>query len=391
MDFNIITNRKDTGSVKWDGMEELFNDADCLPMWVADMDFQNAQSIKEALHELVDHTILGYDYPKDSLYQAIIDWQADNHKMTLLKEHILFSPGVLPSISAIIEAFTEPGDSVLIHDPVYGAFSDVTKKNNRHIVTSPLLIEDNHYVIDYEDMEEKLKDPSVKLFILCNPHNPGGRVWTRGELQKTVDMCIKHDVLIISDEIHSDLVYPEHACVSAVTIDDRYKDWIITLHSATKTFNLAGIKASFLMIYNEELRLKTNQSLERTQSNMVNSFGMCATEAAFNTARYWHKALLNQLDYNRQLVKTFFDEQLPHVSYMLPEATYLLWFDASSLGVDDTELTRVFVTTGKVALNAGSSYGQNGSSYMRMNFAMPESLLIDGLNRIKTVFDTHQA
>ncbi len=389
MDFNTMTNRKQTGSVKWDMMGDLFGDEECLPMWVADMDFENATSIKEALKELIDQTILGYDFPKDSLFESIINWQADFHGMDISKEEILFSPGVLPSISSIIQAFTKPGDGVLIHDPVYGAFSDMVLKNDLNIIRSTLLIEDNRYVMDYDDMEKQLKNQSVKLFILCNPHNPGGRVWTREELKKVIDLCIKHNVLIISDEIHSDLVFSEHTCVSAVTIDERYKDWVITLHSATKTFNLAGIKASFLIIYNEELRHKTNQSLEKAQSHTINSFGMCATEAAFNTARDWHKALLVQLDHNRQLVKTFFDKQLPHVSYMVPEATYLFWFDASSLGVNHTELTKAFVTTGKVALNAGSSYGPSGSSYMRLNFAMPQSLVEDGLNRVKKVFDTH--
>lgn len=389
MDFDKIINRMETGSVKWDRSETLFGSADVLPMWVADMDFENAEPIKSALKEMLDTEILGYAFPQSSLYDAIITWQKDKHNMEVEEENILFSPGVLTSVAVAIQALTNPGESVLIHDPVYTPFYSMAQKNNREVYRTPLIIDQGQYRMDFEDIEYHFKTiEKMRLFILSNPHNPGGRVWSKEELIQLVELCKKYNVLLISDEIHSDLVFKGQSCLSPVTLDPSYKDWVVTLHSATKTFNLAGVKASFMFVFNDALKSKIVKVQEQTEIDSVNTFGMVATHAALGHSHDWYKQLLSKLEVNRKLVIDFFDTELPNVTYMIPEATYLFWFDASTLKIESHKLRDTFATIGKIGLNDGISYGPNGKAYMRLNFATPEPILKDGLMRIKTVFDT---
>lgn len=388
MDFDKVVNRKETGSVKWDRAEKIFGSPDVLPMWVADMDYDNAREIKDALKSLIDEEVLGYTFPEDSLYTAIINWQNNNHDMAVDREHILLSPGVLSSIAVCVQAFSDPGDSVLIHDPVYPPFFSMVNKNNRNVYRTPLVINDGQYQMDFNDIKNQFKHhDDIKMFILSNPHNPGGRVWSKDELIHLVELCKKYEVLLISDEIHSDLVYSDYSCTSPVTLDDEYKKWVVTLHSATKTFNIAGVKASFIIVFSDQLREKIITVQEETELDIVNTFGMRATEAAFSKSKDWHKELLHTLETNRQQVLDFFDTYLPGVDYMIPESTYLFWFDASILGIKNEDLRKTFAEIGKVGLNDGISYGPNGKSYMRLNFAVPGSLLDNGLERIKSVFD----
>ncbi|WP_423189758.1 MalY/PatB family protein [Alkalibacterium sp. f15] len=388
MDFDKVINRKDTGCIKWDRAEKIFGRADVLPMWVADMDFDNAKPIKDALRSVIDKEVLGYTFPQDSLFEAIINWQRENHNMEVKREHIMLSPGVLSSIAVVVQALSNPGDSVLIHDPVYTPFFSMVNKNNRHVYRTPLKLEHGQYTMDFKNIEKYFKTvENIKLFIISNPHNPGGRVWSKEELTELVELCKKYSVILISDEIHSDLVYSDKTCTSPVTLDESYKKWVVTLHSATKTFNIAGVKASFIVAFDDELRAKIIEVQEETELDIVNTFGMKATEAAFSSSKDWHKQLLLKLEANRSMVTNFFDTQLPNVSYMVPEATYLFWFDSSNLNIEDEKLRETFAQVGKIGLNDGLSYGPNGKSYMRLNFAVPNSLLEDGLNRIKIVFD----
>ena len=388
MDFEKHVDRKQTASVKWDRAEKIFGSSDVLPMWVADMDFENAEPIKKALRELIDNEVLGYTFPPDSLFEAISSWQENKHAMKTEKENILLSPGVLSSIAVAVQAFSDPGDSVLIHDPVYPPFFSMVKKNDRDVYRTPLKLEKGQYRMDFLNIEDQFKkNADIKLFILSNPHNPGGRVWSKEELVQLVELCRTYNVILISDEIHSDLVYSDFSCLSPVTLDDSYKGWVVTLHSATKTFNIAGVKTSFILVYDDNLKEKLVQVQEETELDIVNTFGMRATEAALAESESWHKELLKKLEANRSLVTDFFDTELPDVSYMVPEATYLFWFDASSLNIKDEKLRETFAEIGKIGLNDGLSYGPNGKSYMRLNFAVPTSLLEDGLRRVKKVFD----
>lgn len=388
MNFNKEVARKNTGSVKWDLLGEFFGDDTILPMWVADMDFDNAVDIKTALTDLVESTVLGYSFPTEKLYQAIIDWQADRHNMTLSQTDILFSPGVLTSLAVCIQALTEVGDGILIHDPVYTPFSTMVTNNNRILYRSPLRLKDQKYIMDFQYIEKQFSTHNITCFILCNPHNPGGRVWSKDELVTLVELCKHYDVILLSDEIHSDLVYKEATCLSPVTLDEGYKDFIVTFHSATKTFNIAGVKASFILVYDEVMRNKIIKVQEQTEVGSVSNLGLCATETAFSKCKDWHDGLMTHLENNRKTICDFFDTHLPHVSYMVPEATYLFWFDASTLNVPNNQLKETFTKVGKIALNDGISYGPTGDCYMRLNFAVPEAMLEDALNRVKKVFDT---
>lgn len=388
MNFSKHMDRKNTGSVKWDMLEEFFGTKDVLPMWVADMDFDNALEIKEAIQDIIDTQILGYTFPQSSFYNSIIEWQRKNHNMLVSKEDILISPGVLSSIAAVIQALTQEKEGVLIHDPVYTPFSTIVEKNNRIVYRSRLLVSNNEYKMDFDHIEEQMKKHPIKLFLLSNPHNPGGRVWSKEELVKLTTLCRQYNVILISDEIHSDLVFKDYSCISPVTLNESNKEFVVTLHSATKTFNIAGVKTSFMVIYNENLRNKVLNVLEQTELSSVNSFGLAATEAAFSKAGDWHRALMKQLETNRSKVIAYFNKYLPEVSYMTPQSTYLFWFDASTLGIENDKLKETFADVGKVALNDGISYGPGGGAYMRLNFAVPEPMLEEALKRIKHVFDS---
>lgn len=264
----------------------------------------------------------------------------------------------------------------------------MVNKNNRNVYRTALKLEHGQYTMDFQNIENQFKAvENIKLFIISNPHNPGGRVWSKEELTELVELCKKYNVILISDEIHSDLVYSGKTCISPVTLDESYKNWVITLHSATKTFNIAGVKASFILAFNEELKAKIVEVQEETELDIINTFGMKATEAAFSNSKDWHTHLLIKLEANRSIVIDFFDTQLPNVSYMIPEATFLFWFDASNLNIENEKLRETFAQVGKIGLNDGLSYGPHGKSYMRLNFAVPKPLLEDGLNRIKTVFN----
>lgn len=379
--------RRGSGSLKWDAVEERYGEKELLPMWVADMDFKNAEPIREALHTLIDEQILGYTLPSDELYHSIIEWQKERHNMELTPDNILFSPGVVGAIAVCVQAFSNEGDAVLIHDPVYYPFSNVVKANDRKLIRSSLTTDKGKYRMDFDDIEFKMKEHDVKVFILSNPHNPGGRVWSKEELEKLTELCVKHQVILVSDEIHSDLTFSDVTCHSPVTFKEEYKKWVVTLHSATKTFNIAGVKCSFFFVYDEELKEQIIQTQEKTEQASITTFGLVATEAAFASSQDWLEELLDYLEENRQLVLDFFDKELPEVEYMVPEATYLFWFDGSSCKVDNEELKQAFSSIGGIALNDGASFGPEGAGWMRLNFASPRAMVEEGLHRIKKTFD----
>lgn len=387
-DFDKIINREGTNSVKWDARKAFFGSETALPMWVADMDFDHPNSIKQALHELIDHSILGYSLPSKHLVKSIAEWQKSRHQMKISEENLLFAPGVVGALGVCVQALTFPKEGVMIHDPVYTPFSSIVEHNGRTLYRSPLLIEDGQYKMDLQNIEETFKAHSIKLFLLSNPHNPGGRVWSKEELLELTALCVKYQVVLVSDEIHSDLVYSDSTVYSPVTLDDQYKEWVVTLHSATKTFNLAGTKLAFYIVYNEEIKNKLQFVQSQTEQGGVSTFGMTATEAAFSKSEDWQKALLTYLEENRQIVMDFFDKELPDVFYMKPESTYLFWFDASILNIDSMRLKQTFVDIGDIALNDGQAYGESSGQFMRLNFACPKSVLLDGLNRIKAVFES---
>lgn len=385
--FNIVHNRRNTNSLKWDSIEKTYGEKELLPLWVADMDFQTSPAILKALKETTEQGILGYMPAPDSLYQAIQSWQQRRYNYVVPKEAILFNSGVVPSIACAVQAYTEPGDAVLIHDPVYPPFTNVVKQNNRKVVRSSLVVDNGHFVMDLEDMEKQIVAENVRLFILCNPQNPGGRVWNKTELEKVGKLCAKYDVILISDEIHQDIVFEPNIFTTFNTVHPTFKDFSIILTSATKTFNLAGIKNSMVFIENSQLRKKFVDVQQKNQQHEINSFGYIGTEAAYNYGEPWLNDLLHYLQENIAFVSAFFKEHLPEVTIMQPEGTYLIWLDFSALNLTDSSLQDKLVHKGKVVLNAGITFGPEGSNCMRLNIACPKETLLDGLERIKKAFD----
>lgn len=384
--FDVIHNRLNTNSVKWDSLVSTYEKEGLLPFWVADMDFQASPAISKALNDYIKQGIYGYTLIPDSLYDAIITWQKKQHHYELTKEDILFSPGVVPSLVTIIQALTNPGDALLIHDPVYHPFTDVIQNTERQLILSNLIEEESLFKMDFDDMEEKIIKHQVKLFILCNPHNPGGRVWTREELQRLGELCQKHQVLVISDEIHQDLVFEPNTFSSFQTIAPNFKDFSIVVTSATKTFNLAGIKNSMIFVKNPLLRDKLQAIQAINYQAEINTFGLIATEAAYNEGKEWLDELLVYLKNNIDFACDFLKAQLPQIKIMKPQGTYLIWLDFSAYNLSDEALMAKLVDDAGVVVNPGISFGSKGTQHIRFNTACPRALLVEGLEKMALAF-----
>lgn len=319
VNFDRVYDRRNTNCSKWDSIKDTYGEDGLLPLWIADMDFKANLPVLEALKETAEQGILGYSPAPDSLYEAIQSWQKRHHDFSVGKEAILFNSGVVPSLSLAIQAYTEPGDAVLIHDPVYPPFAKVVEQNNRKLIRSQLLIEQEHFVMDLEMMAKQIVDENVRVVILCNPHNPGGRVSSKSELEAFGKLCAKYDVLVISDEIHQDLIFAPHVFTTFTNVHPTFKDFSITLTAATKTFNLAGIKNSMIFIENPDLRKKFVAAQEQNFQNEINIFGYVGTEAAYKNGDTWLKELLVYLKENIDLVSEFLQTELPKVKMMRPK------------------------------------------------------------------------
>ena len=380
--FEQPINRLGSNSVKWDAILKSYNEENLLPLWIADMDFKAPAGVLQANQKLLEHGILGYADTPDTLYTAISNWEQEHFKLAVRKEEILFFSGVLAGITTAIQAFTKPNDVILIHDPVYPPFANIITTNRRQLVRSQLVEDNGHFVMDLADMEEKFKQHQVKVMILCNPHNPGGRVWTKKELYQLGELCQKYQVLVLSDEIHQDLVFPPNKMTSFFNAGDGFSDFSLQFTSMTKTFNLAGIKNSVVFVKNEKLRSQLIRKQEENFQQEINTFGLVGMEAAYETGEEWLAELLPYIQSNITYTMNFFREQLPKVKIMEPEGTYLLWLDFSEYDLSDKELEERFVHKGKVVLNTGVSYGPSGKQHMRLNVACPRVVLEEGLNRI---------
>lgn len=380
--FEQPINRLGSNSVKWDAILKSYNEENLLPLWIADMDFKAPAGVLQAYQKLLEHGILGYADTPDTLYTAISNWEQEHFKLAVRKEEILFFSGVLAGITTAIQAFTKPNDVILIHDPVYPPFANIITTNRRQLVRSQLVEENGHFVMDLADMEEKFKQHQVKVMILCNPHNPGGRVWTKKELYQLGELCQKYQVLVLSDEIHQDLVFPPNKMTSFFNAGDGFSDFSLQFTSMTKTFNLAGIKNSVVFVKKEKLRSQLIRKQEENFQQEINTFGLVGMEAAYETGEEWLAELLPYIQSNITYTMNFFREQLPKVKIMKPEGTYLLWLDFSEYDLSDKELEERFVHKGKVVLNTGVSYGPSGKQHMRLNVACPRVVLEEGLNRI---------
>ena len=386
-DFNKIINRNNTRSLKYDFAKERNMPEDLLPLWVADMDFQTSPEIIEALNTSVSHGIYGYSEGKEEYFDAVYNWYNDNFNWQVKKEWLIKTPGVVFAIVLAINALTNEGGSVLIQNPVYYPFTEVIIDNNRKLVNNSLVRNGKKYEIDFEDFEKKIKENNVKLFILCSPHNPVGRVWKKWELEKIGDICLKHNVKIVSDEIHSDFVYPENKHIVFSSLDEKYQNITITCTAPTKTFNLAGLQISNIFIPNLEIRKKVLKQLDRVGYSQVNLMGLVACEAAYKYGRQWLNELKEYLLDNLNFLRDYLETNIPQIKLIEPEGTYLIWLDCSALGFEDKELEKFIVEKAKLWLDSGYIFGKEGEGFQRINIACPRETLKKALEQLKEAVD----
>ncbi|UJL45148.1 pyridoxal phosphate-dependent aminotransferase [Virgibacillus sp. NKC19-16] len=378
--FDELHDRKNTRSVKWDMLKPVFQTDDVLPMWVADMDFRAPEAVNDALVKRAKHGIYGYTVIDDDVTDSIINWVKKRHNWTIDKEWLSFSPGVVTSLHLAIQAFTEPNDKIIIQTPVYTPFYSVIEQHNREVVKNPLVLENDYYTIDFTDFEEKLKQ-GVKAFILCSPHNPIGRVWKREELKEMARLCLKYDVLILSDEIHADLIYPGERHIPIASLSEEIADQTITCMAPSKTFNLAGLQASYVITTSKDKRVTFNELLSKQGHGMLNTMGNTALEAAYVHGEAWLEELMTVIKANQEYVTEMLEEYTD-LKVIRSEGTYLLWIDCSTLNLDKNDLNKFMIEKAKVGLNTGASYGEDGGNFMRMNIACPKATVEEGVKRI---------
>lgn len=383
MNFNEVINRKNTGSVKWDTMKEHGVSEDILPLWVADMDFKAPEGVIKALSERVEHGIFGYTLPTDSYYDAVINWMDRRHNWKIEKDWIIIAPGIVPAIHFAVHTYTKEGDGVLIQRPVYHQFTEAVLNNGRKLINSPLVRKGDRYEMDFEDFEKKIVDNNVKLFILCSPHNPVGRVWTREELKTMGDICLEYNVLVVADEIHHDLVFKGNKHIPFASLGSEYSNICITCTSASKTFNIAGLHISNIIIENKMILKRLNTYLESIALTMSNIFGIIGTEAAYNTGEAWLEELIDYVEGNKKLVQKFLGEKFPMIKVIDSEGTYLLWIDFSGLDMEKEELEKFLVEEAKLWLSGGYIYGEEGRGFERINIACSRSSIETGLKNLE--------
>ena len=413
--FDKITNRKGTNCLKYDFAVERGKPADVLPLWVADMDFPVSEEITKSLHAAVEHGIYGYTQPKDAYYNAVMNWMERKHNWKTKREWIVKTPGVVFALGAAVKAFTDPGDAILIQNPVYYPFTNIIRDNNRKVVDNtlvyhpvtertvvPVTTDDvseqqiNNvgtvspaYQIDFEDFERKIEQEHVKLFILCNPHNPVGRVWTVEELQKLGEICLRHHVIVVSDEIHNDFVYPGYEHTVFANVDPRFAEFTLTCTAPSKTFNLAGLQISNIFIPNENLRKAFKTEIDRTGYDEPNALGVVACEAAYRAGEDWLEQLRAYLLKNLNFLRDFLQEKIPQIHLVEPEGTYLVWLDCSELGITGKELDQFIVDKAGLWLDGGSMFGPSGAAFQRVNIACPQATLELALNKLKAAVEGH--
>ncbi len=377
--FDEIIPRRGTNSVKWDSMES----ADILPMWVADMDFLTAPAIVEALQRRMAHGIFGYTRVPDAYYEAVTNWFARRHQWQIQREWMIYTSGVVPALSAIIKALTEPGDKVLIQTPVYNCFFSSIRNNGCETVTNPLLYADNTFTVNYAELEEKAADPKVKVMLLCNPHNPAGRVWTREELTRIGEICIRNGVTVIADEIHCELVMPGYTYTPFASLSEEFLRHSVTCVSPSKAFNIAGLQIANIVCADASMRAKIDKAININEVCDVNPFGVIGAIAAYNEGEEWLLQLLDYLKQNYLRMKTFCTEHLPQFPITVLEGTYLVWMDCRALHMPSEALEEQLTREAGLRLNAGTMYGTEGEGFMRWNIACPQTVLSEGLKRFE--------
>ncbi|UCG53902.1 MAG: pyridoxal phosphate-dependent aminotransferase [Dehalococcoidia bacterium] len=381
-DFNNIIDRHNTNSIKWDFVEEFFEVTDILPMWVADMDFRLPKSIIDAVRKVAEHGIYGYTGIPTSYYDVLIKWVKSHHNLDLKKEWITFTPGGVTALHMLVKAFTRPGDQVVVQTPVYYPFFGAIKSGQCELLDNPLKFTGERYFMDLDDLKSKINS-RTKMIILCNPHNPIGRVWRKDELKDIGELCLKNGILVVADEIHQDIVFKGFKHTPYASISGTFVDRSITIAGISKTFNLAGLQFSNIIIPNVSLRKRFMKIVEGCGVFLPNIFSIAATEAAYRFGDPWLEQLLAYLQENLVFLNKFIQENIPGLKIIQPEGTYLVWLDFTGCGIDPAKLKTFLFEKAKVALEAGVKFGPNGEGFARMNIACPRKILAEGLCRIE--------
>ncbi|RGY97142.1 MalY/PatB family protein [Clostridium sp. AM58-1XD] len=384
--FNRYVERKGTRSIKWDGCNAKFGvdeSVEMIPMWIADMDFQAPKEVIDAVKKKAAEGIYGYSTKPDSFYEAIMSWVSRRYHWEVKKEWIIFTPGVIPGFTIAIQNFTEPGDGIIIQTPVYYPFMDGIRNNERRMVENVLKEENGYYTIDFEDLEEKAKDPRNKLMILSNPHNPVGRAWTREELERLGNICADNGVVLVSDEIHADLMMKGVHHQAVCSISEKIKNNTITNYAPSKTFNLAGLQTAYTIIPNDEMRKAFVTGLNANRIFNMNWFGPVAMEAAYNESGNYVEALNEYLDDNMNYMKKYLEENLPMLHMQKPEATYLVWVDFRDTGMNTEQIEHFIAHKAHIGVDMGSWFGSGGDGFLRFNVACPRFILEQAMEQLK--------
>lgn len=381
-DFDAVLERRDTGCAKWSFNERLFGAADVISMWVADMDFPSPPPVVEAIRRRAEHPIYGYPMRSPAFYEPLVDWLRSRHGWETDRAWFVHSPGVVPALGLAVLAYTQPGDKVIIQPPVYYPFFNVVKNNGRQVVENPLVVQDGVYRMDLAALD-RLIDARTKLLILCSPHNPVGRVWTRSELAALGDLCLKRNITVISDEIHSDLVFPWARHTPLASLSPELAQITATCFAPSKTFNLAGLATSAVVIPNPRLRQSFTTVVENLGLQLGNVFGQVGLEAAYRYGAEWLAGLMAYLEGNLDYLTEFLARRLPQIKPNRPEGTYLAWLDCRALGLDRAALKDLFLKQARVALDDGPIFGTGGEGFQRLNFACPRATLDAALRRIE--------
>lgn len=378
-DFDTVINRRGTNSYKWDIVKE----EDVIPLWVADMDFKAAPAILKALKKRVEHGVFGYTLVPDSYYEAIINWFARRHNWQIDRSWIIYTTGVVPAVSCAIKALTLPGEKVLIQTPDYNCFFSSIKNNGCEVAENELVRRGDSYEVDFEDFERQCADEKTTVFLLCNPHNPAGRVWTKEELERMNDICLAHGVRVISDEIHCELVMPGHRFTPFAAISDACRDNSVVLNSPTKAFNIAGLQIANIICADPAMRRRIDRAVNINEVCDVNPFGVVALQAAYNESEEWLNSLNHYIWGNYLALKEFIAKELPRLEVTRLEGTYLAWMDIKATGLTSDEAYEKLMKEGRVYVNSGTMYGRRaGEGYLRINLACPRATLLEGLKRM---------
>lgn len=380
--FDELIDRHNTGCEKWDFIEKYFGSDELLPLWVADMDFRAPQPIIDALTSRAQHGIYGYSNFMPSYYDSVINWYKRRYNWEIRKDWLVFTPGIIPAVDFAIQSFSNPGDKIIVQNPVYYPFFYSIELNGRQILHNPLKLIDGHYEMDFDDLEEKVKDPRAKIMILCSPHNPIGRVWKKEELSRLGEICINNDIMVISDEIHSDIIYPGIKHTNFASISEKFAENSITCTSASKTFNLAGLQISNIIIPNKKIRQTFENAVSSTGVYLPNAFAADALQTAYNECEYWLEDLLEYIKGNFEFLKEFVRENLPLVNLIEPEGTYLAWLDFRKIEPDQKRLEKLMLKDAKVLFDEGYIFGNGGEGFERINLACPRSILKQALEQV---------